>query len=671
MAHHSTRTTRNHGHKRPHSLATIGAVVMLSSCATRGSVAPAADDTTLFVGKIITLDGKGTIAGAVSVDGRGHIVQVGSAEALSAGRSATAKTITLEPGQVLMPGFIDPHLHLLPTLLQSVLGTHNLAPCLPPPYNEASAETCAAHTDLLGALNSMKVATTPDTAKMFVLGMNLDPSRQAFIPKKCGVTVTTDFMKQPKLYVDACVSKDRPVLILDQSGHLAYVNDKAIAAVCKDKKPCTPPDSVTKNGGHWVTDANGNFTGLIEEAAGYAPFLDATEQGILMNTTIPQGSIKEVQEAIQSLRKAGLTTVADGGLSSRSQLDMVKILAENPNFPLRVTGVVTHLAAAAKEKDHVTIEKELQPTGPTCDPKADPQCVLPKWLGAGAIKLWVDGSTQGCTALLEKPYVYNAKGHCPDANEGQGDFKNTQALVAAMRTLWNRGGWRFQLHANGNQANQWAVEALAQLQSEHVNDHRMLLIHNTVGQESVSRAIGELRKGTYALTQTTRAPSVDVRVTHLIGHVAYWGDALSQMLQKDGALGGGDIDPVAFDRRFDIPFSLHSDSMVTPARPLWFVEQAVTRRTWAYPDFKQTYVLGAEHAMTVDEALRAVTIEPARQHELDKWVGSIEPGKVADFVVLGANPLDFDPANHGDPTQISKIAVIRTYVNGQDTSTQN
>jgi hypothetical protein len=153
-------------------------------------------------------------------------------------------------------------------------------------------------------------------------------------------------------------------------------------------------------------------------------------------------------------------------------------------------------------------------------------------------------------------------------------------------------------------------------------------------------------------------------VSHLIGHVAYWGNTFEQILGADAR----NIDPVGFDRQHGLPFSLHSDSMVTPPRPLWYVEQAVTRRTWAYPDFSKSYVLGPEHAATVEEALRAITLEPARQHELDAWLGSIEPGKVADFVVLGANPLDYEPSRGGDPTQISKIPVLQTYLNGQPTA---
>ncbi|MHA7631498.1 amidohydrolase [Corallococcus sp. M7] len=655
-----------------HSLAALGALAMLTSCATNRPIPPGSDDTTLFVGKIITLDDKGTIAEAVTVDGKGRILKVGSEKDLSAGLGVGSKRVELEEGQVLLPGFIDPHLHILPTLIQSVLGTHNLAPCLPPPYNLSTPEECTQHQDLLSALSSMTLEPpSPETAKQFVLGMNLDPSRQQFIAGKCGVTSKVEFMQQPKLYLDACVTQDRPVLILDQSGHLAYVNDKAFEAVCKGQKPCRPPDSVAQGGGRWVVGSDGQYTGLLEESAAFAPFLEATQQGMLMQKAIPNGGLQDLLKAIQALREAGLTTIADGGLSDRSQIELVKLLAMNPAFPLRVTGVVTNLAAAPVMNPDGTVAKPaLKPTGPSCTPSPTNDCALPKWLGAGAIKLWVDGSTQGCTALLGQPYVYDAKGHCPEAGEGQGDFKNAKELADAMRPLWADSAWRFQLHANGNQANQWAVDAFSQLQLEQTNTHRMLLIHNTVGQDSVSQAIGELRKGTHVSGQQ-RVPAMDLRVTHLIGHVAYWGDALARMLQKNGTHKDIDIDPVDFNRRYGIPYSFHSDSMVTPARPLWFVEQAVTRRTWAYPDFQKTYVLGPQHATTVEEALRAVTIEPARQHEIDGWVGSIEPGKVADFVVLGANPLDRDPAKGGDPATISQIPVVRTYLGGKAPASRN
>lgn len=111
-------------------------------------------------------------------------------------------------------------------------------------------------------------------ANEFILGMNLDPSRQPFVPGKCGTTGTATFTQRPKVFLDTCVSKDRPVLVLGQSG-LAYANDKAFAAVCGGQPKCAVPNTVTEAGGGWVTDDKGEFTGVLQEAAGYAPFMAA------------------------------------------------------------------------------------------------------------------------------------------------------------------------------------------------------------------------------------------------------------------------------------------------------------------------------------------------------------------------------------------------------------
>ncbi|WP_342375221.1 amidohydrolase family protein [Myxococcus stipitatus] len=629
---------------------------------------PDSDKTkTLFLGKVLTMDDNMSVAEAVLVDERGHILEVGTEKAVRDGLGSGVQVIQLEAGQVLMPGFIDSHLHLLPTLLQSVLESHNLAPCLPGPYRIPTATACESRADVLSTLASIQLS--PEAPKdEFVLGMNLDPSRQVFDPLKCGITAKEaksagDFMDNPKFYIERCVSKDRPVLILDQSGHLAYVNQRAIDVVCAGQAQC-PPASVAQGGGEWAPNNAAPFTGLLKEASGYNPFMTALQSSLPLAQlkSHPKKLLaayeKEIKPGIQAMRDAGLTTLADGGLVGLSQLQAVQFLAEQEHFPMRVTGVVTYDSAK---------HDGIPPTSPACNPREDPNCKLPKWLGAGGLKLWVDGSTQGCTAKLAAPYSYSKTGHCSDAGEGRADFANTQAIVDALSEQWKTGAWRFQLHANGNDANQWAIDAFAQLQQQAVNTHPVLFIHNTVGTEQLSKNLGDLIKGNYLAPNGQKTPTVKAHVTHLIGHVAYWGHAFRGML---GEAAANNLDPVGFDRDQGIPFSFHSDSMVTPPRPLWFVEQAVTRRTWAYPSLQESGTLGLEkHAATVEEALRAITIEPARQHELDAWLGSIEEGKVADFVVLGDNPLDYGPKKK-DPTLIHKIPVVETYLNGKPTSKQ-
>jgi predicted amidohydrolase YtcJ len=121
------------------------------------------------------------------------------------------------------------------------------------------------------------------------------------------------------------------------------------------------------------------------------------------------------------------------------------------------------------------------------------------------------------------------------------------------------------------------------------------------------------------------------------------------------------LDPMGLETSLGVPFSLHSDSPITSARPLWLAQQAITRRTWQYPDLKKTYVLGPDQAATVDQAMRGITIEAARDHELDSLIGSIEVGKVADFVHLKSSPYKTAP------DQIGAIKVLTTYLGGRAT----
>ena len=157
-------------------------------------------------------------------------------------------------------------------------------------------------------------------------------------------------------------------------------------------------------------------------------------------------------------------------------------------------------------------------------------------------------------------------------------------------------------------------------------------------------------------------------MTHLIGHVAYWGGAFENIL---GAEAAADIDPIqSLDVPEAIPYTLHSDSTVSVPHPLWFVRQAVTRETWFYPDLKDgaRRVIGPHNRISVVDALRAITIRTAEEKELERFLGSIEVGKVADFVRLSDNPLKYEPGNGGDPTRLTEIKVLETYLGGRPTS---
>jgi hypothetical protein len=102
-----------------------------------------------------------------------------------------------------------------------------------------------------------------------------------------------------------------------------------------------------------------------------------------------------------------------------------------------------------------------------------------------------------------------------------------------------------------------------------------------------------------------------------------------------------------------IRFSLHDDAPVTPVNPLMLVWGAANRRT------RDGRVLGPDQRIAPLAALRAVTSDAAWQAFVDTRRGSIEPGKLADLVILEQSPL------RAPPVRIRDVAVLETVVGGR------
>src|SRR5689334_6097540 len=144
----------------------FGVVLALSGCGDDNS-SPAdpllstGSPAKLFLGKVLTMDPAGSIASAVAVDRRGVIVAVGSEQAVRAAiRNSVVDVVQLQPDEVLLPGFVDPHMHLLPTILQNLPTLGNLAPCLPGPYAAANQTNCSNYIkDSLQRLHKKGVAS--------------------------------------------------------------------------------------------------------------------------------------------------------------------------------------------------------------------------------------------------------------------------------------------------------------------------------------------------------------------------------------------------------------------------------------------------------------------------------------------------------------------------------
>jgi len=167
-------------------------------------------------------------------------------------------------------------------------------------------------------------------------------------------------------------------------------------------------------------------------------------------------------------------------------------------------------------------------------------------------------------------------------------------------------GWQISSHSNGDRAIDQALKSYAKLLAGNTKpqDRRLRIEHFTVNNPA----------------QVQQAVKLGVVPSFTIGHVNYWGSAFYNQLIGDRA---SRIDPAADFKRAGGKFTLHSDTPVSNVGPLNYITESVTR-LWQLPPQK---ALGLDQAITVDDAIRAITIDAAYQIFADKLIGSLEVGK--------------------------------------------
>jgi predicted amidohydrolase YtcJ len=207
-----------------------------------------------------------------------------------------------------------------------------------------------------------------------------------------------------------------------------------------------------------------------------------------------------------------------------------------------------------------------------------------------------------------------------------------------MKSYFDQG-WQLSSHSNGDKAIDQALNSYSKLLAGNPKpqDRRLRIEHFTVNNES----------------QVKKAVKLGVVPSFTIGHVDYWGSAFNNHII--GPERAKRIDPAGDFKRAGGKFTLHSDTPVSNVGPLNYVSEEVTR-LWQLPPQK---VLGPTQAVTVDDAIRAITIDAAYQIFADNIVGSLEVGKQADLVVLEKNPRKTAPA------EIRHIKVKETWIDGR------
>ena len=249
-------------------------------------------------------------------------------------------------------------------------------------------------------------------------------------------------------------------------------------------------------------------------------------------------------------------------------------------------------------------------------------------LRIGGVKLVLDGSPQGKTAWLAQPYFKAPEGQ-PVNYVGYSVVPTDKANDMVTKAFQN--GWQILVHANGDAAIDQFIGAV-RVASERVpgSDRRPVLIH---GQT--------LRKD-----QVPQLDALGIFPSLFPMHTFYWGD-----WHRESVLGperAENISPTGWVLARGMKFTSHHDAPVALPSTIRVLDSTVNRTT------RTGRVLGPEHRTDPTTALKSMTLWAAYQHFEEDKKGSIEPGKLADFVVLSDNPVTMPRA------QLSTLKVLKT-----------
>lgn len=520
------------------------------------------------------------------------------------GRPAPAEGIAVEDGRIARVGTREEVLATAGPGTEVVdLGSACVLPGLIEPHT---------HPDLCAQMYSWVDVSGFQHPRVEQVERELSDAVRAASPGEWIFAFGLDPMLTPDLGVWGRDRLDRiapanPVLVMLQSMHTVFANSRALSDAGIDDATPDPP-----GGGRYQHDSSGRLTGRIYEASAAAPFLRFAAARSAGTGSEP------IRTQYDRYAKAGLTTVGTAGLfSALSTLDIFRELAASSDVAIRNT---TYLR-------HQHLEQNTWTPGEGDD-----------YFRIQGVKLWYDGSPYSGTMLLDEPYLDSRLCCCSlgisPGTRGHANFEPTE--LRELVTKLHRDGWQVLTHAQGDRGSREILDLYEHALTQHQRaDHRFRLEHCAL----ISKPDLE------------RAARLGVVPSFHVNHVHYYGPEL-----RDSILGtarANALMPIGSAVRAGHRVSLHADSPMYPPEPFRLMQTAVTRQA------RTGEVIGAEEAISPEQALRAITIDAAWQLFAEDRVGSIEPGKLADFTVVDENPLEIRPS------ALDQIAVLGTWLGGR------
>lgn len=399
------------------------------------------------------------------------------------------------------------------------------------------------------------------------------------------------------------VAPRHPVFIFNASLHIAYCNSRALEIAGVTAATANPP------GAAYLRDRDGVPNGVLQGQAAMFSVLGHNLSAMALDD-VPAAMAGVCAKA----NRVGVTTVCDqasGGFQGRGELEAYHAFAASGHMTARLR--YSLIQAGERTWDQIAVAPG----------QGDAMARATGW------KIVSDGSNQGRTGLQRQPYL---------GGEQSGiAYVEPDALreIVVKRALQ---GWQVVVHANGDLAIDRALDAFeAAYAAGASRELRFRIEHCSVLHDA----------------QIARIVELGVTPSFLIGHVHYWGKAFrdeifgpekADLLCRAGSCG-----------RAGVRWTMHSDDTVTEMDPLRLIDNAVNRSLWREPGG----VLNPAERVSIEQAIIALTRDAAWQCHSEHEIGTLEAGKLADFVVLDRDPLETPPAD------LRSIRVLETWVGGR------
>src|SRR5499427_1928916 len=397
--------------------------------------------------------------------------------------------------------------------------------------------------------------------------------------------------------LDAAVP-GRPAILFHTSLHACVLNTPALREAGFDDRQPDPP------GGRFGRDREGRLDGVVYEGPTFTLLWDGLRRDMeRMSAAARAGLVARVGQHFAAL---GVTAACDAD-TRRDSLTAYAEADERGVLCVRIAGLVVH-----DETDWLL--------GSGLRGRRSPL------LAAESVKIWADGGMSSRTAAIHGSY--------PVPPYGSGIMYFSRGELTEMVAEFDARGLQVCIHAQGDRAIETVLDTYATvLGAGSRNPLRHRIEHG----------------GSLFAPLAARAAALGIVVAAQPGMLSILGDGFAEALPGRS----DELFAYASWRRAGIRVAGSSDAPVITADPLVGIRDAVLRRTGG------GRVLGPGERLAAADALALYTTDAAVAMHREREIGSLEPGKLADFAVLDRSPLD------AEPERIADIRVLATVVGGQ------